>query len=176
MASVVAVLLASVLLMISKANASWTATISLSVTTGISFTCSTYPTAVSMGSVAASSSASNMTTDSWTNQFTCVDLKSVWATNLTAGSNNLVWTPTWTISSGAVSWVPAGTITQTNGDCSSHSLGGGWTLDGLPKIIITKSSNRICSFTYVPDGFSVNVPAYTPVASYSGTLTMTDPT
>ena len=70
--------------------------------------------------------------------------------------------------------MPAGTITQTAGNCGGLSLGTGGTLDA-PRTIIKKTGLQTCSFTYSPDGMAVNVPAYSPVTSYTAVMTITNP-
>ena len=172
MVSVIATLLMGVLISIDRTQAQ-TAQITLSVTAS-TMTCWTLPTAVSLGTTPTATTSTNLTTDAWTNQFTCTDLKSTWSTQLLAISTNMVGATTWTIWSGNITWVPTGTITPTAWDCGGVTLGAGGVLS-WNRTIIQKAGVKTCSFTYVPDGMSIVVPAYSPVNAYTATMTISLP-
>ena len=98
-----------------------------------------------------------------------------WATPMTVQSDNLTGSSNAIIPSSNITWIPSGSITPIAGDCSNISLGIGGTLDATVEII-TKNGPTTCDFIYLPDGMTVNIPAYAPVESDIATMTITNPT
>ncbi|MFA7298353.1 MAG: hypothetical protein WC010_01785 [Candidatus Absconditabacterales bacterium] len=166
------VALLGTLTLINKASAA-TANVTLSVTAG-AFSCSQYPTAVDFGSTPTAISATLLTGDSWTGSFACNDFAATWGSQMLAQSTALTGATTGIIAPMNITWTPSGSITQTAGNCNGLSLGAGGTLD-VAETIISKVGLNTCSFTYAPDGMTVNVPAYSPVNAYTAVMTITDP-
>ena len=172
MASIVITLLLGVLVIINKVQAA-IVNITLNVTAW-EFSCSQYPTQVNMWSSPAWWFTVFLTGDLWNSWFVCTDLLSIWSTQLTISTSDLSGDTNGKISASNINLVPTGSIIQTAGDCDGLSLGTGGTLN-LIRTIIKKTGIKTCGFSYMPDGMSVTIPAWSPVNRYTATMTITPP-
>jgi len=177
MVSVIATLLVGVLLVINKTHAQ-TAQLSLSVTAGTISAC-TAATGINIWSIWASASVTTLSWTTWLgNNFGCTDLKGSTSWNYTMSSSALAGSPAWTIAANNISLTTNGAITVTAWTCPSVTTGAGWTLDTAKNLITKTAGNwQTCTF-HLPTAqakITVSIPAWSPVGSYTSTLTIVYP-
>lgn len=177
MISIITILLVGVLLMINRTNAQ-TAQLSLSITAWTISDC-TSATGINVGNSQAGPLSSTLSGNIWVgDNFGCTDLKGDTWRNYTISSSDFVGTPQWSIPADNISLLPSGLIMVTQWFCPSVSTGAWWILS-TAKTLITKNDGygQTCTF-YLPSEqvkIIVEVPAWTPVGSYSSTFTIIYP-
>lgn len=177
MVSVITTLLIAVLFVMNKTNAQ-SAILQLSVTSWAISNC-TAATWINIWSIAASSSVTTLSgTTRVGPNFWCTDLKWDAWWNYTMSAWTLNGSPAWSIANSNISLTPSGVITVTAWSCPSVTPGAGWVLS-TARNLITKTNWQwqTCTF-YLPSTqakITVSIPAWTPVGSYSWSLTIVYP-